>query len=542
MAAQLILDFSPRIGSVLGDTVSPDAPLGRIQNGQPRRRRWASRARTGCLTCRARKVKCDEEKPVCRKCTSSGQECRGSQYSPSARSSPETTVIRTRQRAPVTPPTTPPKSSKSSPPSKSTALQLFGSEQQHDINIEAKPPRYDFHEGIRYYYEVVLPGRAAEVRTSEQPDFRATDFQYDRFLAQVIGDRISRASKARGILIRPGENAAFGPIWETYCRYLASSIKLVNQCIKEAKPGEAEPTLWGIDQLLVLDLYVERSAWQAHLRGFFAYLDQQGGITALLNDPDPPFFLLNHVLGVAMHADTTTPARHQIGGYDMITDKQLAVILGAATSPATLCPTALSISMVHTSRLRAALAKKHNGLDKDSIAREVKRIFDAITQFNPEEWAAQPIFTGNTQAQVLPTLGRIFALAVRLYGVLTLPQSAVVSWVLSSGKQHETMCDLEIYDSLRVWQREELLALTRQSWDYLKTTTALRWPLIVAGVALADGSPEDQDFVDKSLMSIWNLPNTAACLLLAIQRLRSFWASGKTEWEDCFDTPIPSSA
>lgn len=35
------------------------------------------KARTGCLTCRARKVKCDEFKPSCRRCTTSGRTCGG---------------------------------------------------------------------------------------------------------------------------------------------------------------------------------------------------------------------------------------------------------------------------------------------------------------------------------------------------------------------------------------------------------------------------------------------------------------------------------
>ncbi|GAM87597.1 hypothetical protein ANO11243_056240 [Dothideomycetidae sp. 11243] len=36
-----------------------------------------SRVRTGCLTCRIRKVKCDEAKPACERCTSTGRKCDG---------------------------------------------------------------------------------------------------------------------------------------------------------------------------------------------------------------------------------------------------------------------------------------------------------------------------------------------------------------------------------------------------------------------------------------------------------------------------------
>ncbi|KAI0394872.1 hypothetical protein F5Y17DRAFT_231718 [Xylariaceae sp. FL0594] len=35
------------------------------------------KVRTGCLTCKARKVKCDEEKPNCKRCTSTGRKCDG---------------------------------------------------------------------------------------------------------------------------------------------------------------------------------------------------------------------------------------------------------------------------------------------------------------------------------------------------------------------------------------------------------------------------------------------------------------------------------
>lgn len=36
-----------------------------------------SKTFTGCWTCRARKVKCDEERPECRRCCQKGLECEG---------------------------------------------------------------------------------------------------------------------------------------------------------------------------------------------------------------------------------------------------------------------------------------------------------------------------------------------------------------------------------------------------------------------------------------------------------------------------------
>lgn len=42
-----------------------------------RRKRYFPKTRTGCLTCRVRRVKCDEAKPDCQRCTSTGRKCDG---------------------------------------------------------------------------------------------------------------------------------------------------------------------------------------------------------------------------------------------------------------------------------------------------------------------------------------------------------------------------------------------------------------------------------------------------------------------------------
>ncbi len=145
-------------------------------------------------------------------------------------------------------------------------------------------------------FQIVVPGRTAEVRTGGHPQFQSNSFHRSRFVSQVIGDRISRASKARGALIQPGEDPAFGGVWDSYSRYLGTSLSIVNQYLQDTTEDASHCVFYGIDQLLVLDLYVERSQWQAHLRGLFAYIGHQGGIAAVLQRPEPPFYCLNHVL------------------------------------------------------------------------------------------------------------------------------------------------------------------------------------------------------------------------------------------------------
>ncbi|KAM3074283.1 hypothetical protein ACMFMG_002903 [Clarireedia jacksonii] len=52
-------------------------PLSESKKQRPRYRNCGTPVRTGCRTCKIRRVKCDEDKPFCKKCTSTGRSCDG---------------------------------------------------------------------------------------------------------------------------------------------------------------------------------------------------------------------------------------------------------------------------------------------------------------------------------------------------------------------------------------------------------------------------------------------------------------------------------
>jgi len=54
----------------------------RVKPGERKRAR-APKTKTGCRTCKLRRVKCDETQPTCLKCSASGRTCDGYLYSPS---------------------------------------------------------------------------------------------------------------------------------------------------------------------------------------------------------------------------------------------------------------------------------------------------------------------------------------------------------------------------------------------------------------------------------------------------------------------------
>ncbi|TVY86445.1 Transcriptional regulatory protein [Lachnellula willkommii] len=53
---------------------------------QRRRRACGPKTRTGCFTCKIRRVKCDEAKPACNRCSSTGRKCDGFPQDPSSSS------------------------------------------------------------------------------------------------------------------------------------------------------------------------------------------------------------------------------------------------------------------------------------------------------------------------------------------------------------------------------------------------------------------------------------------------------------------------
>lgn len=74
----------------------------------PRKLRKHSKVRTGCVTCKSRKIRCDETEPACRRCTAYGRPCGGYQppktwlFEPNAK--PTCSPVLTKAIAPVSAP------------------------------------------------------------------------------------------------------------------------------------------------------------------------------------------------------------------------------------------------------------------------------------------------------------------------------------------------------------------------------------------------------------------------------------------------------
>ncbi|KAL2197407.1 hypothetical protein P885DRAFT_35265 [Corynascus similis CBS 632.67] len=72
------------MASAINTTLPPTLPADPSGDAPRRKRRSGSKKRTGCSTCKARRIKCGEERPECQNCRRSGRVCTG--YPPPPRS------------------------------------------------------------------------------------------------------------------------------------------------------------------------------------------------------------------------------------------------------------------------------------------------------------------------------------------------------------------------------------------------------------------------------------------------------------------------
>lgn len=249
-----------------------------------------------------------------------------------------------------------------------------------------------------------------------------------------------------------------------------------------------------------------------------------------------------------MQINTTCPADQQIKGSDDFTDDEIKTLVDFDPSKVEPCPVEFHLTRVRITRLRVLLARGKAAPAHASVAVKMQAIFDTLLLFDLEAWVADRFGDKSDEArQQARIMGPIYAVAIRLYGILALPASAVAAWAMlppQATSAYPAVVGCSTHESLRRRHRDELLRLLRGSWAHVQLKMWLTWPLAVVGVAVADGddaAAANQDFVDASLLAIWRLPDVSSSSITALEKLRVFWGSGKTGWEECFDEPIPSA-
>lgn len=403
---------------------------------------------------------------------------------------------------------------------------------------------------------VIKPVRSNELEPVREPPFNSGQVIPASFTCLVLANRMSNASKSRNRLIR-FEESAFSGLWTQYHRYLLKHLAIVNKLMQSEDKMDKSIAIFSLYALLCLDCNAGGSMWRNHLNGSMAYVQHLGGVKALEALPRGTarfrliLWCVYLQINVTRHAvkkltqlshhsrsiffNTTCPANHQVLGYAHYTDDELwGVLQDQEISGDTPCPVKLFMRIAQINRLRLHVVTR--ATTKAAFIARVRELFDAIDGFDLQAWSKGRSFANEA---ITLSLGHVFLVAVRLYAIMTLCRSELISSHIVGSHSGTSGLSASTQDAARQAETRELMKLLRQLWPSMKYIPALQWPLIVAGVGTAGNRGPDQEFIDQCLLSIWHYPLNDTNIFRCLEKLRAFWASGKTGWEDCFDEPIP---
>ncbi|KAF1735067.1 hypothetical protein CRV24_003986 [Beauveria bassiana] len=492
-----------------------------------RKKAWASRSRTGCKT-----------SPAVSGATRNGRNA--GDASEAATGAADTRCLRRPSREAT---------AEQHADEQEACWALARRSEKHVIEID--PPYWDYMQAVQFYHNCVRAWRPKQFGVVQAPTL-SDETHPANFVGRQLAHYIKMVSLRRGALLLPGCDRRFAALWSSYASTMLQIIGLINFFIRGGTFAGGRNYIYScLYTLMRLDLPAHWSLWHAHIRGSIAYVESIGGVTGMLTSGrtyGPPIGF-TRMLSEAIMFSTTTPARMQITDYYHFTDQEMRIILLGEYDCDMPAPMDLRIAIFKINRLRFAAATATKSTPAAAAAAAaaaltplVHRQLNDIDAADVDDWCMNNAVYGLEHTL---SLARIFRLAVRLFALLTLPRSATTSWARAVLAPDEDENDP--YRSVCAAQRTELLARMRALFPQLEYQPNLRWPMVVAGVATAtataDGSAAaaaaDKAFIAESLRIIWEQPVVACGPMRCRELLQRFWASGKTEWEECFVEPVP---
>lgn len=214
-------------------------------------------------------------------------------------------------------------------------------------------------------------------------------------------------------------------------------------------------------------------------------------------------------------ANTVAPPNDQILRVSDFSNEDIIFLYSHMSHPSLPCPTLLFEEILNINHLRVGMY--YGALTRIEVCLRADKIFARIDEFVPSKWTeSYPL----PDIPEVPLLAHIFQVAVGLFGLLVLP-------VGDNASGHKD----------KIKRRDALLQLISKAFESENCQSALNWPLAVVGYALAGGSPNDQALVSRYLVEAAIEPNSTQPLVIKA-KLQRFWASGMTEWDDCWREPF----
>lgn len=226
-------------------------------------------------------------------------------------------------------------------------------------------------------------------------------------------------------------------------------------------------------------------------------------------------------------ANAFGPTDDQVASLSDWTISEVRKIFSVSFFPRRGIPTRLFVAIEKITRLRV-LAAKNESFER--VLRPTARaICDDIESFAPSQWG-ETYHLPDTEYTLL--LGELWKTTVTLYGFLSLPPT--VGTYLSSCDEAHTS-PFEERKGLYCKKLLQEIDCMMQRPGYNRYICV--WPLAVLGAGLVNGQHQERARVLSHLQVIWRDPSSFSGAILAYSKLKRFWSSGRTAWDDCFDEP-----
>lgn len=182
-----------------------------------------------------------------------------------------------------------------------------------------------------------------------------------------------------------------------------------------------------------------------------------------------------------------------------------------------MCPTPLFAEIIKINHIRNQMSRP-NQINEIDIQRDSCEILSRVYNFSPTAWTESNEFLTEESNLIAST----YQSAIALYCMSSLSSIGA----LPPDPLLKNNCDMERRILHGLLER----ALGKRPHGYLF------WPLMILGVQAVDGDYALRAFVREKMTSMSMSTGTYAPIA-AKEGLEKFWASGRTDWDACFDKP-----
>lgn len=182
-----------------------------------------------------------------------------------------------------------------------------------------------------------------------------------------------------------------------------------------------------------------------------------------------------------------------------------------------MCPPPLFSEIIKINHIRSQISKL-NRMNEDDLQKDACEVLRRVYDFSSAAWIESNEYLTEESKLIVD----IYQSAVALYCMSSLQSIGA----LPSDPLLRNNCDMEKQILHGLLER----ALRQRPHGYTF------WPLMVLGVLAVDSGPALRAFIREKMTDLSASSGTYAPLA-AKEILESFWASGRTEWDACFDKP-----